>query len=150
MFARTAVIKVKPGCELQLPKTLVQEVIPQFRKERDFRGLFAFTFPNGTKAFALSPWDQEESAGRICARGFGVLVALAKVALRTLEVQLYEVSNYTFKTTEKTKDQGHILEAPPDCRVYQSALRPFKVSPARHTWGRIFPLVRGLINSFHR
>ena len=131
MFARAAVIKVKPGCELQLPKTLEQEVIPQFRKERDFRGLFAFTFPNGTKAFALSFWDQEESAGGTCARGFEALAALARIALGTLAVQVYEVSNCTFNTVEKTEDQRHILEAPPDCRVYQSALRPFKVSLAR-------------------
>ncbi len=150
MFARAAVIKVKPGCEVELPRTIEQQVIPQFRKEKDFRGLFAFTFPNGTKALSLSLWDQEESAGGICARGFEALAALARVALGTLAVQVYEVSNYTFNTVGTTEDQGDIVEAPPDYRVYQSALRPFKVSPARHTRGRGFPRVWGLISSFHK
>jgi hypothetical protein len=150
MFARAVVIKVKPGCEVELTGTFEQEVIPLFRKEKDFRGLLAFTFPNGTKALSLSLWDQEESAGGICARGFGALAALAKVALGTPSVQVYEVSNSTFHTMGKIEDQGGVVEAPPDLRIYQSALRPFKVSPARHTRGRGFPRVWGLINSFHK
>jgi len=69
VFARAVFIKVKPGCEVELARTFEQGVIPLFRKEKDFRGLLAFTFPNGTKALSLSLWDQKESAGGICARG---------------------------------------------------------------------------------
>jgi len=150
VFARAAFIKVEPGCKVELTSTLEQEVIPLFQKEKDFRGLLAFTFPNGTKALSLSLWDQKESSGGFCTQGFGALTALARVALGTLPVQVYEVSNYTFHSVGKTEDQGELVEAPPDLRIYQSALRPFKVSPARHTQGRGFPLVWGLINSFHR
>jgi hypothetical protein len=150
VFARAAFIKVEPGCEVELTRTFDQEVIPLFRKEKDFRGLLACTFPNGTKALSLSLWDQKESSGGICARGVGVLAALAKVALGTPSVRVYEVSNSTFHTMEQITGQGDVVEAPQDLRIYQSALRPFKVSPARHTRGRGFPLVWGLINSFHK
>ena len=150
MFARAAFIKVKPGCKVELTRTFEQGIIPLFRKEKDFRGLLAFTFPNGTKALCLSLWDQKVSAGGICARSVGVLAALAKVALGTPSVQVFEVSNSTFHTMEQMTGQGDVVEAPPDLRIYQSALRPFKVSPARHTRGRSFPLVWGLINSFHK
>ena len=150
MFARAAFIKVEPGCEVELTRTLEQEVIPLFQKEKDFRGLLAFTFPNGTKALSLSLWDQKESSGGFFARGFGALTALARVALGTLSVQVYEVSNYTFHSAGKIEDPGEAVEAPPDLRIYQSALRPFKVSRAPHTRGRSFPQGWGLINSVHK
>ena len=150
VFARAAFIKVEPGCKVELTRTLEQEVIPLFRQEKDFRGLFAFTFPSGTKALSLSLWDHKESTGGICARGVSVVAALAKVALGTLAVQVCEVSNSTFHTMGQIIRQGDVVESPPDLRIYQSALRPFKVSPARHTRGRGFPLVWGLINSFHK
>ena len=150
MVARAALIKVKPGCEVELTRTLEQGVIPLLRKEKDFRGLLAFTFPNGTKALSLSLWDQNETAGGIWARGVGTFAALAKVALGTPSVQVYEVSNSTFHTVGQVTGKGDVVEASPDFRIYQSALRPFKVSPARQTRGWSFPLVRGLINPFHK
>jgi hypothetical protein len=149
MFARAAVIKVKPGCEVELTRTFEQEVIPRFRKEKDFRGLLAFTVPDGTEALSLSLWDQKDRVGGFWTRSFGALAALARVALGKPSVQVYEVSNSTFHTLGQLTGQGDVVEAPPDLRIYQSALRPFKVSPARHTRGRGFPLVWGLINSFH-
>jgi hypothetical protein len=143
VFARAAVIKVKPGCKVELPRTLEQEVILQFRKEKDFRGLFAITFPNGTKALSLSLWDQKESAGGICARGFGALAALARAALGTLPVQVFEVSNSPLHTLGQMADQWGVDEATPDLKIYQSAFQPFRVSPARHTRDRGFPQVVG-------
>ena len=150
MFARAAVIKVNPGCDVELTRAFEHEVIPRFRKEKDFRGLLAFTFPNGTKGLALSLWDQKEGEGGICARGFAALAALARVALGTPAVQVYEVSNSTSHTMGQMADQGGVAEATPDLKVYQSALRPFKVAPAGQTRGRGFPLVWGRLNSFHK
>jgi hypothetical protein len=149
MFARAAVIKVKPGCEVELTRTFEQEVIPRFRKEKDFRGLLAFTVPDGTEALCLSLWDQKERLGGLWTRSFGALAALARSALGKPSVQVYEVSNTTFHTLEQLTGQRDLIEAQSDLRVYQSALRPFKVSSAWHTRGRGFPLVWGLINSFH-
>ena len=65
MFARAVLINVKPGCEVELTRTLEREVIPRFRKEKDFRGLIAFVLPDETEALSLSLWDQKESAGGI-------------------------------------------------------------------------------------
>jgi hypothetical protein len=149
VFTRAVLINVKPGCEVELTRTFEQEVIPRFRKEKDFRGLLAFTVPDGTEALSLSLWDQKESARGIWARCFGALMALARVVLGIPSVQIYEVSNSTFHTMEQIIDQGEVVEATPDLEIYQSALRPFKLSPTRQTLGRVFPLVWCLINSFH-
>ena len=130
MVARAAFIKVKPGCEVELTRTFEQEVIPLLQKEKDFRGLLAFTFPNGTKALSLSLWDHREGTGGIYAKSVGALAALAKVALGKLPVQVYEVSNSRLQNLAQITGQEDVVEAPSDLRIYQSALLPFKVSPA--------------------
>jgi hypothetical protein len=142
-------INVKPGCAVELTRTLEQEVVPLFRRERDFRGLIAFIRPDGTEALSLSLWDQKESVGGIWARCLGALMALARVFLGIPSVRIYEVSNSAFHTMEQTIGQEEVVKATPDLEIYQSALRPFKVSPARPTLGRVFPLIWCLINSFH-
>jgi hypothetical protein len=150
MFARAVVIKVQPGCEVELTRTFEQEVIPRFREERDFRGLLAFTVPDGTEALSLTLWDQKESAGGIWARCFGALMALARVLLGIPSVQIYEVSNSAFHTMEQSIGQEEVAKASPDLKIYQSALQPFRVSPARQTLGRVFPLVWCFMNSLHK
>jgi hypothetical protein len=150
VFTRAVLINVKPGCELELTRTLEQEVVPLFRRERDFRGLIAFILPDATEALFLSLWDQKESAGGIWARCFGALMALARVVLGIPSVQIYEVSNSTFHAMEQTIGQEEVVKATPDLEIYQSALRPFKVSPARQTLGRVFPLVWCFMNSLHK
>jgi len=150
MFARAVVIKVQPGCEVELTRTFEQEVIPRLRKEKDFRGLLAFTVPDGSEALSLSLWDQKERRGGIWARCSGTLMALARVVLGIPSVQIYEVSDSTFHTMEQKIGQAGAVKATPDLKIYQSALRPFKVSPARQTVGRVFPLVWCFMNSLRR
>ena len=149
MFTRAVLINVKPSCEIELPRTLEQEVIPLFRRERDFRGLIAFVRPDGTEALSLSFWDQKQSAGGIWAKCSGALMALARVVLGIPSVQFYEVSNSALHTMEQTMDQGEVIEATPDLEIYQSALRPFKLSAGRQRRGRVFPLIWCLINTFN-
>ena len=148
MFARAAFIKVEPGCKVELTRTFEDGIVPLFRKEKDFRGLLAFTFPNGTKALSVSLWDQKDAAGGTWARGVSTFAALAKVALGTPSVQVFEVSNATSHAAERTTGLGDAFEALPDLRIYQSALQPFAVLPARYTWDWGFPRVRSLIGSF--
>jgi hypothetical protein len=150
VFTRAVLINVKPGCEAELTRTLEQKVIPLFRRERDFRGLIAFSRPDGTEALSLSLWDKKLSAGGIWARCFGALMALARVVLGIPSVQIYEVSNSTFHTMEQTIGQAEVVKATPDLEIYQSALRPFKLSPARRTLGRVFPLVWCFMSSLHK
>ena len=149
MVARAVVIKVQPGCEVELTRTFEQEVIPQFRKEKDFQGLLAFTVPDGTEALSLSLWDHKEGGGGFWSRGFGALTALARVALGKPSVQVCEVGNSPLQTLGQVTDHSEGIEATADLRVYQSALRPFNVAPTRATLGRGFPLIWCLINSFH-
>jgi hypothetical protein len=148
LFARAAFIKVEPGCKVELTRTFEDGIVPLFRKEKDFRGLLAFTFPNGAKALSVSLWDQKDTAGGTWARGVRTLAALAKVALGTHSVQVFEVSNGTSHAVEQTTGHGDEVEAPADLRIYQSALRPFNVAPARRMWGWGFPRLQGLIASF--
>ena len=150
VFTRGVLINVKPGCEVELTRTFEQEVIPLFRRERDFRGLIAFIRPDETEALSLSLWDQEESAGGIWARCFGALMALARVVLGIPSVQIYEVSNSAFHTMEQSIGQEEVAKASPDLKIYQSALRPFRVSPARQALERVFPLVWCFMNSLHK
>jgi hypothetical protein len=150
VFTRAVLINVKAGCGVELARIFEQEVIPRFRKEKDFRGLLALTVPDGTEALSLSLWDQKGSVGGIWARCSGALMALARVALGIPSVQIYEVSNCTFHSMEQTVGQAEVVKATPDLEIYQSALRPFKVSPARRTLGRVFPLVWCFMNSLHR
>jgi len=148
MFARAAVIKVQPGCEVELTRAFEQEVIPQFRKEKDFRGLLAFTVPDGTEALSLSLWDQKERLGGFWTGSVGALAALARVAWGKSPVQVCEVGNSPLHPLGQVTDHGEGIEATADLRVYQSALRPFQVAPARATLGRGFPLFWCLMNSF--
>ena len=150
MFTRGVLINVKPGCAVELTRTLEQEVVPLFRRERDFRGLIAFIHPDGTEALSLSLWDQKESAGGIRARCSGALMALARVVVGIPSVQIYEVSNSAFHTMEQAIGQEEVVKATPDLEIYQSALRPFKVSPAQRTVGRVFPLVWCFMNTLHK
>lgn len=149
MFARAVVIKVQPGCEVELSRTFEQEVIPRFRKEKDFRGLLAFTVPDGTEALSLSLWDQEERQGGFWAGSFGALMALAKVALGKPSVHVCEVGNPPLYPQGQVPDQGEGIEASADLKIYQSALRPFDVAPAPAALVRGFPMIWCLINSFH-
>ena len=61
MVVQAACIQEKPGCEVELTRAFEQEVLPMFRREKDFRGLIALILPDKTKAFSLSLWDQKES-----------------------------------------------------------------------------------------
>ena len=87
MFARAVVIEVKPGCDAELTRTFEQEVMPRFREEKDFRGLLAFTVPDGTEALSLTLWDQKERLGGAWTRIFGASTALTRVALGKSPVQ---------------------------------------------------------------
>jgi heme-degrading monooxygenase HmoA len=149
MFALAAVIKVQPGCEVELTRTFAQEVIPRFRKEKDFRGLFALTVPNGTEALSLSLWDQKERRGGFLTRSFGAVAALARVALGKPSVQVCEVGNSPLQIQGQVTDHGEDMAATADLKIYQSALRPFQVAPTRDSAYRGFPLIWCLINSFH-
>ena len=59
------------------------------------------------------------------------MTALARVALGKRSVQVCEVGDSPLQTLGQATDHGEAIEATADLRVYQSALEPFKVAPAR-------------------
>ena len=75
MFVQAACIQRKPGCEVELTRAFEQEVLPLFRREKDFRGLIALILPDETKAFSLSLWDQKERVDTNRATRLSSLVA---------------------------------------------------------------------------
>jgi hypothetical protein len=75
MFVRAVLVKVKPGCDMKLTRTIDQEVLPLFRSEKDFRGAIALIFPQGTRALLLSLWGQTGNAGANCATSLSARVA---------------------------------------------------------------------------
>ena len=149
MVARAVVIKVKPGCQVELARTFEQKVIPRFREEKDFRGLLAFTVPDGTETLSLSLWDQKERSSGFFTRSFAALAALARVVLGKRSVEVCEVWNSPIRTLGRVANLGKDSKSTTDLRIYQSALRPFQVAPARATLSRGFPLIWCLMNSFH-
>ena len=148
MVARALVIKVKPGCCAELNKTFEHEVMPRFQKEKDFRGLLAFTVPDGTEALSLSLWDPKEQMGGFWNGVFGAFIAPIKVALGKPLVHVCEVGNSSTATLGQETDQGEGIESTVDLRIYQSALQPFIVAPVQATLNRGFPLIWCLMNSF--
>ena len=149
MFARAVVIKVHPGCEVDLARTLEQEVVPLFRKERDFRGLLAFSVPDGTEALFLSLWDQKEASRGFFTRSFAALTALARIVLGKSPVQVCEVGISPLPLLGRVTDHREGIEARADLKVYQSALRPFNVAPTQAKLRRAFPLIWCRISSFN-
>jgi hypothetical protein len=119
MFARAVVIKVQSGCEIELTRTFEQEVIPRFRKEKDFRGLPAFTVPDGSEALSLRLWDQQERRRGFWARSFCASMALAKVALGKPSVQVCEVGNPPLHAPGQVSEQGEGIEAMADLEIYR-------------------------------
>jgi hypothetical protein len=61
VFVQGACIQKKPGCDVELTRAFEQEVLPLFRREKDFRVLIALILPDETRAFSLSLRDQKAS-----------------------------------------------------------------------------------------
>jgi len=97
MFSRNVSIQLKPNSVAEFTRTLDQEIIPLLRKQKGFQDEITFVVPGGTKAVAISLWDQKENAEAYNRATYPqVLRALAKVVEGTPEVETYEVSNSTF------------------------------------------------------
>ena len=97
MFARNVSLHLKPNSVGELTQTIEKEILPLLRKEKGFRDEITFIAPGGTKAVAISLWDQKENAEAYSRATYPqVLRALAKVVEGTPEVETYEVSNSTF------------------------------------------------------
>jgi heme-degrading monooxygenase HmoA len=97
MYARRVSLKLKPNTQAEFTRQLDKEIIPMLRKQKGFRDEITFVTPTGKEAFAISLWDDKDSA-ETYSRGtyLEVTKLLSKVVDGTPQVETYEVSNSTF------------------------------------------------------
>jgi len=97
MFARKVYMHLKPNSINEFTQKLEKDVIPTLRKQKGFQDEIAFVSASGSEAFAISLWDQAESA-EAYNRGSYTEVAklLGNVIDGPLQVETYNVVNSTF------------------------------------------------------
>jgi hypothetical protein len=98
MFARKVLLNLKnaEGAS-ELTRTLEEKVIPLLREQQGFQDEITFVAPGGTEAFAISLWDEKESADAYNGKTYPeVLKLLAEVVEDDPRVETYEVANSTF------------------------------------------------------
>jgi hypothetical protein len=97
VFARRVSMHLKPNSVAELTHRLEKEVVPMLRKLKGFHDEITFVNHRGTEAFAISLWDQAESA-EIYGRSIypAIIKILAAVTDGTPEVDTFDVINSTF------------------------------------------------------
>ncbi len=97
MFARKVLMQLKPKTAHELTERLEKEVIPMLRKQKGFLDEITFVNVEGTHGFAISLWDNAESAE---AYNRGAYAEVNKVISKFIEgtpkVENYQVLNSTF------------------------------------------------------
>ena len=62
MFARRVSMHLKPDGVAEFTQRLEQDVLPLLRKQNGFQDEITFVATGGKEAFAISLWDEAESA----------------------------------------------------------------------------------------
>ncbi|MCJ7591506.1 MAG: hypothetical protein MUO51_09150, partial [Woeseiaceae bacterium] len=62
MFARRVSIDLKPDNKAEFTHKLEKEILPLLRKQKGFQDEISFVTTAGREAFAISLWDNKESA----------------------------------------------------------------------------------------
>jgi hypothetical protein len=99
VFARRVHMHLKPNSAAELTKRVDKEVIPILRKLKGFQDEITFVNHRGTEAFAISLWDQAESAE---VYGRSTYPAVMKILFSLIDgtpaVDTFDVVNSTFHT----------------------------------------------------
>jgi hypothetical protein len=99
VFARRVHMHLKPNSAAELTKRVDKEVIPVLRKLKGFQDEITFVNHRGTEAFAISLWDQAESAQMYSHSTYpGVMKILSSLIDVTPAVDTFDVVNSTFHT----------------------------------------------------
>ena len=97
MFARRVSLNLKPNTKVEFAQQLDKAIIPMLRKQKGFQDEITFVVPSGKEAFAISLWDNKESAETYNRGAYlEVTKLLSKVVDGTPRVETYEVSNSTY------------------------------------------------------
>jgi len=90
---------LRPNSVAELTKRVDKEVLPILRKLKGFQDEITFVNHRGTEAFALSLWDQAESAEAYGRSTYpAVLKILSNLIVGTPAVDTFDVVNSTFHT----------------------------------------------------
>jgi hypothetical protein len=99
VFARRVYLHLKPNSVAELTKRVDKEILPMLRKLKGFHDEITFVNSRGTEAFAITIWDQAESA-EVYSRSIypAVMKVLSSLIDGAPEVDTFDVVNSTFHT----------------------------------------------------
>ena len=98
MFARTVVVKLKPGTLAEFTRVMDSEILPWLRKQKGFLDAITLAVPGGREIVAISFWDKEENAQVYDSTGYPeVLQILKKLLAGTPQVRTFDVVSSTLQ-----------------------------------------------------
>lgn len=96
MYARQVTMNLKPNSTAGFTKKLETEIIPLLRKQKGFKDEITFVSPTGKDAFAVSLWDNKESAEAYGRESYSeVNKILSNVVEGTPQLKTFEIANST-------------------------------------------------------
>jgi hypothetical protein len=105
MFVRNVTLKLNPDAVKDLPRVLINEVLPILRKQNGFQDELICISTDRTEVMALSFWDTKENFDAYaCTARTDVLKAFDKVSNgnlteETLEIYLSTINKLTASQT---------------------------------------------------
>jgi heme-degrading monooxygenase HmoA len=97
MYARQVSVELKPDSRIEFTQMLESEILPLLRKQKGFKDEISFVNPEGDNAFAISLWDDKESARAYSHGPYAeVTKILSKLVQGSPRVRTFEVANSTF------------------------------------------------------
>lgn len=96
MYARQVSMNLKPNSTAGFTKKLETEVIPLLRRQNGFKDEITFVTATGKESFAVSLWDNKESAEAYGRSSYTeVNRILADLVEGTPQVKSFEIANST-------------------------------------------------------
>jgi heme-degrading monooxygenase HmoA len=96
MYARQVSMVLKPDSRAALERKIESDILPLLRKQKGFQDEISFINPAGKEAFAVSLWDNKESAEAYNRTEYPKVSGLLSGLIEgTPRVQYFEVANST-------------------------------------------------------
>jgi len=97
MYARQVSVELNRDSREKFTQVLESEILPLLRKQKGFKDEISFVNPEGNDAFAISFWEDEESAKAYSHGPYTeVTKFLSKLVQGSPRVRTFEVANSTF------------------------------------------------------
>jgi len=97
MYARQVSVELNRDSREKFTQVLESEILPLLRKQKGFKDEISFVNPKGNDAFAISFWEDEESAKAYSHGPYTeVTKFLSKLVQGSPRVRTFEVANSTF------------------------------------------------------